>query len=645
MTPRKALAPLRVWDRLTVGPATIETRRITAPYTVERTEGAESITLSYTWDEDVFDPADPQAQNLAALILAQVALNYGLFCRELVLHGPLDERDRRFLADMAANTAREIYVNRFLKPNPFLIGPAAELPVVKGDEVPCASLKFPDAAVADTPHPAWGQGRGACAVLSSGGKDSLLSFGLLDELAVEAHPIFVNESGRHWFTALNAYRNFQQTVPHTGARLDQLRPRLHLDAAAPAVRPPRLHPRAGGRSTRSGCGPWPCSCSAPCRCLRKRGIDRLVIGDEYDTSTRVRFKGITHYDGLYDQSRWFDQALSRYFQRKGWQVHQFSMLRPLSELLIEKILVERYPDLQRHQVSCHATHKDEASDRVLPCGKCEKCRRIVGMLSALGADPRRCGYTPEQIEAGLAALHAQSVKQESAGAEQMILLLHERGLWHGRRTAGPRATPRSLQLRIDPEHAPLGTMPRDLRGPVLRLCLRARRGRRQAARPRLAGLRSLRRAGRSPRPTPFEQAATAARGHAQGQAALAAGRADLARGRAALPRDGRRAAAGGRHRAARPAPAPGHRRLRRRLARASGGRRLQRPQAAGAAADPLRRVVPPRGFRGTLSRAATRPWPSSSTTSAWARRATASPSWSSSTATAATGRPCTSPPR
>ena len=76
---------------------------------------------------------------------------------------------------------------------------------------------------------------------------------------------------------------------------------------------------------------------------------------------------------------------------------QFSILRPLSELLVEKILVERYPELQRLQTSCHATHTE--GDHVRPCGRCEKCRRVVGMLVALGADPTRCGYSEEQIAA------------------------------------------------------------------------------------------------------------------------------------------------------------------------------------------------------------------------------------------------------
>jgi creatinine amidohydrolase/Fe(II)-dependent formamide hydrolase-like protein len=426
------------------------------------------VKLSYAWEEDVLDPGDPVDANLAALILVQVALNYGLFCRRLVLRGPFDERDRRLLSDMAANTAREIYVNKFLKPNPFLRGPAANLPAVKAGEVPQARLEFPD-ATADAPTAPWGTDRGACCVLSSGGKDSLLSYGLLADLGVETHPVFVNESGRHWFTAVNAHRHFREHVPGT-ARVwtDCDRVFAWMLRRLPFVRPDFAKVRADIYPIRM----WTVAVFlfGALPLMRRRGVDRLVIGDEYDTSTRVRHKGLTHYDGLYDQSRWFDLALSRYFQRKGWRVHQFSLLRHLSELLIEKTLVERYPELQRHQVSCHAAHKDEDSGRIRPCGKCEKCRRIVGMLTALGADPQRCGYDARQIDASIAALHGQGVKQESEGADQMIRLLHERGLWQGDEPL-PDAHPEILQIRVDAERAPLATMPSDLRGPVLRICL------------------------------------------------------------------------------------------------------------------------------------------------------------------------------
>ena len=37
----------------------------------------------------------------------------------------------------------------------------------------------------------------------------------LEELGLDTHAVFVNESGRHWFTALNAYRHFATNVPNT----------------------------------------------------------------------------------------------------------------------------------------------------------------------------------------------------------------------------------------------------------------------------------------------------------------------------------------------------------------------------------------------------------------------------------------------
>ncbi len=462
------LSPLLVWDRLEVGPPRIEPRRIRAAYTVVRREGTATVDLTFSWEEDVFDPADPGDANLAAMILAQVALNYGLFCKELVLHGPFDERDRRFLTDMARNTAREIYVNKFLQPNPFLVGPAAEMPTVRQDDYLRAKLVFPD-GIEESSAKAWGDGRGACCILSSGGKDSLLSYGLLDEIGVENHPVFVNESGRHWFTALNAYRGMKETVPNTGrVWTDCDRVYNWMLRQLPFIRPDYAKVRADIYPVRL----WTVAVFlfGALPLMKRRGVDRLVIGDEYDTSTRIRFRGITHYDGLYDQSRWFDLALSRYFHRKGWRVHQFSALRHLSELLIEKILVERYPDLQAMQMSCHAAHKDEKDGVIKPCGRCEKCRRIVGMLTALGADAAKCGYAPTQIERCLREVMVNSVKQESAGVDQMARLLHERGLWDAS-TPLPEAHPEILQVRLDKEHAPLNTLPTDLRGPVLDIFL------------------------------------------------------------------------------------------------------------------------------------------------------------------------------
>ena len=135
-------------------------------------------------------------------------------------------------------------------------------------------------------------------------------------------------------------------------------------------------------------------------------------------------------------------------------------------MLIMKILTKRYPDLQQHQVSCHAAHKE--GERMMPCGKCEKCRRIIGMLRALDEDPRRCGYTKEQIANGLKALERQSVKQIGSDASHLYHLLLSKKLIkrndHTNRLA--KRHDEITKLRFDAERSTLSDMPVDIRKPL-----------------------------------------------------------------------------------------------------------------------------------------------------------------------------------
>ena len=472
------LAALMVIDRLEVGPVRLEPQRLVAPYRVVQSGESKSFDFIYRFEETVFDPDEADSKNLAAMMAAQPALNYSLFCREIVFHGVFDNQDRRFLRSMAENTAREIYVKKFLEPNPFLTGEASRLPVVKKSNYMNARLVFSapgKRSAGQGGWQLWPTRRDSYCILSSGGKDSLLSFGLINEILErgshqtgEVHPIFVNESGRHWFTALNAYRHFQENIAHT-ARVWVNSDRLFawMLRRMPFIRSNFADLRTDEYPIRL----WTVAVFlfGVLPLMRKRGLGRLLVGDEFDTTVKANHQGIRHYDGLYDQSIYFDQALSSYFLQKGWAISQFSVLRPLSELLIEKILVERYPDLQTHQVSCHATSK--AEDRVQPCGRCEKCRRIVGMLTALGADPRRCGYTDAQIQDCLNRLAVKGIHQEAPAAEQMIYMLNRLKavtLGSGSRVQ-PKAHPDILKMRFDPECSPMQGMPLDLRRPLFRL--------------------------------------------------------------------------------------------------------------------------------------------------------------------------------
>ncbi|MFH0946000.1 MAG: creatininase family protein [Planctomycetota bacterium] len=470
------LKVLRAFRRLEVGPVKVEPKRLTTPYQVTARDGAkEQFELVYRYEEEVFTPDEPASLNLAGMITAQVALNYGLFCDELVFRGPFDRQDRRFIKAMATNTAREIFVKKILQENPFLRGAATALPPVRRKSYLRARLIFPEAAGQKTGSEdagalGWTTDSNKHAVLSSGGKDSLLSYGLLNEMGCNADPIFVNESGRHWFTALNAYRHMKGTMPGTA------RVWTNADRAFSWMLRRFDFIRSDFASVRADDYPirlWTVAVFlfGALPLLRKRAIGRLLIGNEFDTTRRYSFQGITHYDGLYDQSRYFDNAMTRYFQAKRWGVDQFSILRPLSDLLIEKLLVERYPGLQEHQVSCHAAHVEK--NRALPCGRCEKRRRIVGMLSALDADPGHCGYTKQQVEHGLKSLAVKGVHQESDCAEHVVHLLAEKGLLENveDQTVKARLRPEVLKLRFDPDRSPMDDIPVDLREPLYRICL------------------------------------------------------------------------------------------------------------------------------------------------------------------------------
>jgi creatinine amidohydrolase/Fe(II)-dependent formamide hydrolase-like protein len=457
-----------------IGPVRLEKNRLVATYAVIQNGKKSAFDLIYRYQEDVFIPDEPQSRNLAHMIAAQVAINYGLFCREIIFHGFFDEIDQKFITDMMENTAREIFVKKFLEPNPFLVGEALHAVPVKRPHYLRAKLVFRDQVnkskwgqPPSAPLVPWEADHSLHAVLSSGGKDSLLSFGLLKEIKEEVHPVFINESGRHWFTALNGYRYFSANYPQT-ARVWINADRLFawMLRHFPFIRQDFARIRSDEYPVRL----WTVAVFlfGALPLLRKRGIGRLVIGDEFDTTSRLSHKGITHYDGLYDQSRYFDNLLTRYYIHKKWNIHQFSILRTLSEMLIEKILIEKYPHLQRQQVSCHATHI--SSNQVYPCGKCEKCRRIVGMLKAIDADPSNCGYTETQVKNCLESIAEKGVHQEKAGAKHLMYLLMKKGLIpKAEKRRKVRQQTEIMKIRFDPEKSPVDSIPVDLREPLLKI--------------------------------------------------------------------------------------------------------------------------------------------------------------------------------
>lgn len=469
---------LVVLKRLKIGPVAIEPKRIKTPYSITNLNGEEQETeLIYSYEEKVFDKKIPDSINLASMMAAQVAMNYGLFFEEIVFDGLFDDTDKRFIRDMTENTSREIFVNKFLMPNEFIKEPFNNLSAEKQKHYTNAAISFTNTLYGNLDHE-WKYRENSpdsYAILSSGGKDSLLTYGIMKELGKSVHPVFINESGRHWFTALNAYRYFRENEPNTSrVWCNSDRVFNWMLRNMPFVREDFSHVRADIYPIRL----WTVAVFlfGVLPVVHKRGIGRILIGDEYDTTVKSNHDGITHYNSLFDQSKYFDNALTRFFLKKGWSTFQFSILRSLSELLIVKILTERYPLLQEHQVSCHAAH--EENGRIYPCGNCEKCRRIVGMLMALNKDPQKCGYHPDQIHKALESLGSKKVKQIGPDSAHLFYLLHQKGLIpdneHTQSLA--RQHPYILKLRFDRERSNLADLPYDIRKPLLKIYLQHANG-------------------------------------------------------------------------------------------------------------------------------------------------------------------------
>ncbi len=456
-----------VIDKLQVHELEVEPKRVQAMYSVTLPSGeVHSASLIYSYEHPYFNPGKPEDINLATMMTAQVALNYGLFCREIEFDGLFDHPDRQFIQAMMENTSREILTNKLLVKNEFLLPPFINLTAEKRERYTQAKITFSNAhfgrAVPEKKesHP----DRNKFAILSSGGKDSLLTYGLVREFG-EPFPIFINESGRHWFTAVNAYRYMKEKEPNTS------KPWCNSDRVFNWMLKHLLFIRKDYANIRSDMYPvrlWTVAVFlfGTLPIVRKKNIGHVLIGDEYDTTLKHNLGGISHYKGLYDQSKYFDNAMTRYFRQKGWNIYQYSMLRSLSELLIMKILVNRYPELQMHQVSCHAAH--EKDGRMHPCGKCEKCRRIIGMISSLGGNPQNCGYTDDQVRLGLKALASKTIKQIGSDAGHLYFLLHGKGLLPYndfiRKAASPH--PEIMKLRFDRERSNLEDLPKEIRKPL-----------------------------------------------------------------------------------------------------------------------------------------------------------------------------------
>lgn len=337
---------------------------------------------------------------LLRIAFAMPLLNYGLFAERILLQFPLSPSDLSLLNDLNKIFCRDIFVNKILRRRADYILPEY-LPNEQTVSIQNAQPKAPIESTNVTKDRILfhGMHTKSCGVLSSGGKESLLTYGLLTELKADVHPVYVNESGGHWKTALTAYRYHTKINPLTcrvWTNVDRFYVFM-LDNLS-FIRPDHRNVRADTYPIRLCIFPFYIFILLPI--FANRHIGNLLLGSELD-DIRIQplYKGIPHYCGMYDQHQDFDLRMNDWYNIRMPGLRQWSALRTISGLVVERVLTERYPQLARVQRSCHSCHSKKS--KIVPCGTCSKCYGVLLFLMANKADPRLMGYTSSHIQSFL----------------------------------------------------------------------------------------------------------------------------------------------------------------------------------------------------------------------------------------------------
>jgi len=112
----------------------------------------------------------------------------------------------------------------------------------------------------------------------------------------------------------------------------------------------------------------------------------VVYGNEYSCDSYYYNKEGFKCLPVYDQSTdWMRQSNTMLQNLTGGGVQAISLVQPLHEIAVTKLLYQRYPHLAKYQMSCHCNNEGAKSRRW--CSACSKCARCFIFMKALGFDP------------------------------------------------------------------------------------------------------------------------------------------------------------------------------------------------------------------------------------------------------------------
>ena len=216
------------------------------------------------------------------------------------------------------------------------------------------------------------------------GKDSLLTYSLLKELGINPIPIFVKEP-------LSVEENYH---------IEILAKKFFEEFKEKVI----FVENQAGKLREAGEGGWYgwelqltqyAIMLLPIIWAKKARY--LFFSNEQSCNEEFLDKEGFWCNPVYEQSvKWLEQ-MNDLFQILGMKnLEVGSLIEPLNDLAIVKILHHRYPKIAKYQASCSAETPEARFNRW--CGNCSKCARLFIFFLANNIDPAKIGIPTNMLE-------------------------------------------------------------------------------------------------------------------------------------------------------------------------------------------------------------------------------------------------------
>lgn len=221
-------------------------------------------------------------------------------------------------------------------------------------------------------------------LLFSFGKDSLLTFSLCKEIGIKPIPIYVKEPLTLWENyhkerlAKEFSQEFNQEI-------------LFLENEAGKLREPGKSGWYGWelQLTQFGLMFLPIAFS--------KRASYLFFANEQSCNDQFLDEEGFFCNPVYEQSVDWTLKFEKMAKILGLKnIKVSSLIEPLHEIAIIKILHSRYPEIGKYQMSCGEILEKITESRW--CGNCSKCARIYIFLLANNIDPKRVGFPHDMLE-------------------------------------------------------------------------------------------------------------------------------------------------------------------------------------------------------------------------------------------------------